>query len=100
MVLSGLAGLVAGAMERHKLGGAEVAHGSHEFANNGHAGGDDQGLASTGSIYQRQMVVLKACAVIRGGDEVFEESMGLSSKRELKKIRSSSLVYRDRYLLQ
>ena len=78
-------GVGAGALEQHQLGAAGVAGGAHgvlEFAEAGHASGDDQGLAGGSSLRdQRQVVVLKAGDLVGGGAEVFQEVDGGFIKR-------------------
>ena len=67
----------ARAFEKHELSATSVAGGEHgvvEFAEAGHAGGDDQGLAGGGGLFnQRQVVVLEAGDLVGGGAEVFQE---------------------------
>ena len=78
-------GVGAGALEQHQLGAAGVAGGAHgvvEFAEAGHAGGDDQGLAGGGGLFdQRQVVVFEARDLVGGGAEVFQEVDGGFIKR-------------------
>ena len=60
----GAGGVGASALEQHQLGAAAASGGAYgvvELAEAGHAGGDDQGLAGRGGLFdQRQVVVLEA----------------------------------------
>ena len=76
----GAGGVGAGALEQHQLGAAGIVGGAYgvvEFAEAGHAGGDDQGLAGGGGLLdQRQVVVFEAGDLVGRGAEILQEVDG------------------------